>query len=381
MNVLPSSATLPSAAPSATSCTNATAVPSPPGQADFTAALHHGAWSALPQFDVIEASGDDAASFLHGQFTNDVQHLDGTRAHLAGYCSPQGRLLASFLAWRTGHAIRLLLSEDLRDSVQKRLAMFVLRAKVMFARANDTNGVNDRLMAVGFIGDVREALARITGALPDDERAKRQPDERMNGSGGYDGYDGYAQIDTPSGTLLRLPDAAGRARYLLVGPKAALEAQFAVFSEAMTKVSPAVWDWFAIRAGEPRIVQATTAQFVPQSVNFDTLGGVNFHKGCYPGQEVVARTQYRGTIKRRMALAHVATAPAVAQAGVELFHAADPAQPCGMIVNAAIAPDGGVDLLAELKRDITETGSVHIGAPDGPALHMLALPYGVADEK
>lgn len=320
------------------------------------------AWTILPQFGVIEARGDDHTSFLHGQFTNNMQQLDGAHAHLAGYCSPQGRLLASFLAWRADDAIRLLLARDLQHAVQKRLGMFVLRARVSLV---DASAPDDGLIVAGFIGDVRDALADITHTpLPcDDEPAA-----------------GYAQFNTPLGALIRLPEAAGRARYLLIGPKAAISAQSAAFNKAFTNVSPEVWDWFSIRAGEPRIVQATASQFVPQSVNFDLLGGVNFHKGCYPGQEVVARTQYRGTIKRRMALAHVATTLDVAHAGVALFHAADPGQPCGMIVNAALSPDGGVDLLAELKLEAMKAGDVHTGAVDGPALQRLPLPYDVPNE-
>lgn len=110
-------------------------------------------------------------------------------------------------------------------------------------------------------------------------------------------------------------------------------------------------------------------------VNFDVIGGVNFRKGCYPGQEIVARSQYRGTIKRRTALAHVAGDTDTVHAGVELFHSDDPGQPCGMIVNAAAAPGGGVDVLAEIKLAALDSGSVHLGAADGPALAFEALPY------
>jgi tRNA-modifying protein YgfZ len=106
-------------------------------------------------------------------------------------------------------------------------------------------------------------------------------------------------------------------------------------------------------------------------VNFDVLGGINFKKGCYPGQEIVARSQYRGTIKRRTALAH----GAAATPGAELFHSADPGQPCGMVINVAAAPNGGVDCLVEIKLTALDNGAVHVGAADGPALEFLPLPY------
>ncbi|POR53498.1 hypothetical protein B0G62_10370 [Paraburkholderia eburnea] len=327
--------------------------PDTPTAADFDAVLNDGAYAILPQFGVIDANGDDAASFLHGQLTNDVQHLDVAGARLAGYCSAKGRLLASFLTWKTGETIRLLISKDVQAAVQKRLSMFVLRAKAKLT--DDT----DKLLVVGLAGEVRGALARVFDALPDGVHVK---------------------VDDPAGTLIRMPDAAGRLRYLWVGPKEAVEAKLATLGDDLKAVSPAVWDWLDIRAGEPRITQPVSEQFVPQMVNYDVLGGVNFKKGCYPGQEIVARSQYRGTIKRRTALASVAAGLDAAHAGVELFHSDDPGQPCGLIVNAAVSPEGGVDLLAEIKLAALETGSVHLGSAEGPALRILPLPYALPTE-
>ncbi|QBQ97558.1 YgfZ/GcvT domain-containing protein [Paraburkholderia pallida] len=324
-----------------------------PAAEDFDAVLKGGGYAILPQFGVIDAHGDDAATFLHSQLTNDIQHLDVTGARLAGYCSPKGRLLASFLTWKTGDTIRMLISKDVQAGVQKRLSMFVLRAK---AKLTDDS---DKLLVVGLAGDVRGALARVFDALPDGVHVK---------------------VDDPAGTLIRMPDAHGRLRYLWVGPKAAVEAKLASLGDALKPVSPAVWDWLDIRAGEPRITQPVSEQFVPQMVNYDVLGGVNFKKGCYPGQEIVARSQYRGTIKRRTALASVAAGLDAARPGAELFHSDDPGQPCGMIVNAATAPEGGVDLLAEIKLAALESGSVHLGAADGPALRILPLPYALPAE-
>ncbi|WP_322059710.1 folate-binding protein [Paraburkholderia sp. J63] len=341
---------------SSTPSSSAPAIATPaaaPSAEDFDAVLKGGAWAILPQFGVIDANGDDAASFLHSQLTNDIQHLDVTGARLAGYCSPKGRLLASFLTWKTGDTIRMLLSKDVQAGVQKRLSMFVLRAKAKLT--DDT----DKLLVVGLAGDVRGALARVFDALPDGVHVK---------------------VDDPAGTLIRMPDAAGRLRYLWVGPKDAVEAKLASLEGLLKPVSPAVWDWLDIRAGEPRITQAVSEQFVPQMVNYDVLGGVNFKKGCYPGQEIVARSQYRGTIKRRTALASVAAGLDAARPGAELFHSEDPGQPCGMIVNAAAAPEGGVDLLAEIKLAALESGSVHLGAADGPALRILPLPYALPAE-
>ncbi|SAL61590.1 folate-binding protein YgfZ [Caballeronia peredens] len=311
---------------------------------DFDAVKNAGAYMPLAQFGVIDVKGEDAASFLHSQITNDVQHLDASTARLAGYCSPKGRLLGSFLMWRTADTVRLLIARDVQSAVQKRLSMFVLRAKAKLSDATP------EVAAIGFAGDVRAALSGIFDALPDGVHVK---------------------VEGPHGALIRVPDAAHRPRFLWVGPKAEVEAQLAKLDEKLTRVPESMWDWLDIHAGEPRITQATVEQFVPQMVNFDVLGGVNFKKGCYPGQEIVARSQYRGTIKRRTALAHADTAAA----GVELFHSDDPGQPCGLVVNAAPAEGGGVDCLVEIKLAALASGSVHVGAADGPALTFVPLPY------
>jgi folate-binding protein YgfZ len=156
-----------------------------------------------------------------------------------------------------------------------------------------------------------------------------------------------------------------------VGPKADIEAQLPKLEAKLTRASASMWDWLDIHAGEPRITQPTSEQFVPQMVNFDVLGGVNFKKGCYPGQEIVARSQYRGTLKRRTALAHAESA----NPGDEVFHSDDPGQPCGMVINVAPARDGGVDCLVEIKLAALDHGAVHVGSSDGPALAFLPLPY------
>ncbi|WP_277186318.1 folate-binding protein YgfZ [Caballeronia sp. BR00000012568055] len=315
-----------------------------PTASDFDAVSNAGVFMPLSQFGAIDIKGEDAASFLHNQVTNDVQHLDASIARLAGYCSPKGRLLGSFLMWRTPDAIRLLIAQDVQAAVQKRLSMFVLRAKAKLSDATP------EMLAVGFAGDVRKPLSGIFDALPDGVHVK---------------------VDGPHGSLIRVPDALRRPRFLWVGLKADVEAQLPKLEEKLKRAPAELWDWLDIHAGEARITQATVEQFVPQMVNFDVLGGINFKKGCYPGQEIVARSQYRGTIKRRTALAH----GAAATPGAELFHSADPGQPCGMVINVAAAPNGGVDCLVEIKLAALDNGAVHVGAADGPALEFLPLPY------
>lgn len=297
---------------------------------------------------LIALSGDDAASFLHNQITNDVEHLPATEARLAAYCSPKGRMLASFLMWKTGEEILLQLPRQIQAPVQKRLQMYVLRAKAKLQDASD------RLALLGIGGPGGgELLAAWFPVLP------AQP---------------FAKADSGNGSLIRLPDAFGSARYQWVLPVEAAQALWPEISKSATPVSTEVWRLTDIHAGIPQITQPTQEQFVPQMINFELIGGVNFKKGCYPGQEIVARSQYLGKLKRRMLLA---SAAAEARPGMEVYSSADPDQPCGMVVNAARNLQGATDMLVEVKIAAAEEGTVHLGSAQGPALSFASLPYAL----
>ena len=291
----------------------------------------------LPHLGVISVVGEDAASFLHGQLTQDISGLPLGEARLAGYCSPKGRLLASFLVWRESpDRLLLLCSADLLAATLKRLSMFVLRAK---ARLSDASA---ELAVMGLVG------------------AAGLPPEAPRRAGACASHEG--------GTLIRLDDVGGQPRHLWVGAAA----QAASVAARWPALDLNTWLWLEAESGVPRIVAATADQFVPQMVNLESVGGVNFKKGCYPGQEVVARSQFRGTLKRRAFVVH---GPAALAAGQELFHSEDAAQPCGMVVLAAPDPRGGWAGLAELKLSAAEGGTVHAGAADGPVLQCTPPPY------
>ncbi|MBE7418135.1 MAG: folate-binding protein YgfZ [Ideonella sp.] len=298
-------------------------------------ALHDGALR-LDEWALLRAYGADAATFLQGQLTQDVAGLAIGQARLAGYCSAKGRLLASFVVWRIdGDSFGLLCSADIAAAVGKRLSMYVLRAR---CRIEDLSA---RWAVWGMAG---AAVARGAGAALPAWRAEfREP-----------------------AWSIGLPTVDGTARALCVQP-----------AQAAPPVQPAVaaaaWQWLEVSAGVPRIVAATAEQFVPQMVNFELVGGVSFQKGCYPGQEVVARSQYRGTLKRRM---HLFATSATAVPGMEVFHSDDAAQPAGMVVNAAPLADQ-VRLLAEVKLAALERGTLHLASPQGAVLQQLALPYAI----
>ncbi|MBN8490118.1 MAG: folate-binding protein YgfZ [Burkholderiales bacterium] len=284
----------------------------------------------LDDWGVIRAHGPDAASFLNGQLTQDMLHLRPERARRAGYCSAKGRLLASFIVWRLAEdEFALACSADLLPATLKRLSMFVLRAKCRLEDASERWPLH--LLA----GDAALAGPQDDGACT-------------------------AQGD---GVWTRLPAADGVPRALLLGspPAASLPA-----------LSPAIGRWLEVRSGVPRIVAATVDRFVPQMVNFELLDGVNFKKGCYPGQEVVARSQYRGTLKRRC---YLVDSPVALAECADVIHSEDPGQPAGTVVLAASLPEGRHCALVELKIAAAESGRLHAGTPDGPLLTLAALPY------
>jgi hypothetical protein len=296
----------------------------------------------LSQLGVIAFRGEDAATFLQGQLTNDVRGLNADAAQWNGYCSPKGRLLGNFLIWRQGEDYCLQLSGDTLPSVLKRLSMFILRAKV---QARDASDETVRLVVAG-----TQALAAVTVAMG------AVPEAAMHSLAG------------DAGLVIRVGDD----KFVLsITPERAAAVWQALRATA-TPVGAPVWDWLRLNAGIPMIVAATQEQFVPQMVNLEVIGGVSFQKGCYPGQEIVARSQYLGKLKRRMFLAHV---DAEAAPGDNLYSADIEGQATGTVVNAAPAPGGGFDLLAVLQVESAATQVLHLKAADGAALTLKPLPY------
>jgi folate-binding protein YgfZ len=319
------------------------------GRVLTSAELADGFVAPVTDLGLIGIAGEDAASFLHNQLTNDVEHLGQGEARLAGYCTPKGRLLATFLMWRDADSIYLQLPRELQAPVQKRLSMFVLRAK---AKLRDAGAEGAREVVLGLGGARAEAaLRRHLDVLPGAP---------------------FQKTEHALGTVIRLPDAFGAPRYEWLASSETATAALPALAEALALGGNEAWRLAAIHAGVPQVGASTQEQFVPQMVNFELLGGVNFKKGCYPGQEIVARSQYLGKLKRRTALATIDNA--AARAGDEVFSLADPEQPCGMIVNAAVNGVGGTDALVEIK--LAALGEeVRLGSSAGAAVKFLPMPY------
>jgi len=329
-------------------------------------------FTPLQDWSCISVIGPDAVDFLQNQLTNSVKSIVNTPvtsialAHqqnrFAGYCSAKGRLMASFWIMRqdtpvsaesneSQPAFYLFISKDLAASLAKRLSMFVLRSKVkvldltesidMFGFATESN-------------ESSEALAKLSG-MP-----------------------GILTAELPAVSINQVQTK----RYLFAIPKNQSSTAIEVIG-TMGQIDGAAseaWNWLEIQSAIPRITQATFEQFVPQMINMESLKGIDFQKGCYPGQEVVARSQYRGTIKRRLHVAHLnhqVDHQAEILPSNEIFHSDDPSQPCGMVVLAAPHPlvKDRVDVQVECKLEALLAGSVHLGSATGPALSFSPLPY------
>lgn len=303
------------------------------------------AWGGVTRvadLGVVLAEGADAAIFLHGQLSQDMNGQPADEARLAAYCSAKGRMLASLLAVRpTPETFWLLTDREVLPGLVKRLSMFVLRAKAKLSDAST------QLDVLGLVG---QAATDWLGA----EAPSTVWSVRAHGGG----------------HVLRLPDVLGVARWLWVGPHDQADGVV----RDLPPLPDGAWNWLDVMSGIPRIGSRTVDQFVPQMVNFELIGGVNFKKGCYPGQEVVARSQYRGTTKRRAFVLH-ATTPL--SPGMEVFSADDPGQPAGMVICSAPVPgatDGAASALVELK--LSAAGQpLTAGSAEGGALTMGELPY------
>jgi tRNA-modifying protein YgfZ len=302
----------------------------------------------LGQFGTLRVSGEDALSFLQNLLSNDISEISSTRAQLSSLNTAKGRMLATMLIWREGGDYLLQLPRSLCETIRKKLSMYVLRAK---AKVTDAS---DEIISMGLSGEKAQEILRARfGELP------QLP---------------FGCIATAQGNAINI----GGARWQVNTSTAHAAELWSALSRHAQPVGSTCWDWLNIRSGIPVILPQTQEQFVAQMVNLELIGGVSFKKGCYPGQEIVARMQYLGKLKRRMFLAHIDSSDAP-QAGDELFSADMEGQASGMIVNAAPAPGGGYDVLASVQTSSRGTHTVHWKSLQGAELQFLPLPYPLPD--
>jgi folate-binding protein YgfZ len=307
----------------------------------------------LSHMGLIGASGEETQDFLQNQFCNDVRTVTPEHSQLNGYCNPKGRTLAVFRLFQRGDSYFLRLPAEILDATLKRLRMFVLRAKVSLEDAGQS------LLRMGYAGpEAEQHLAKALGTAPAAVDAVAHP----------------AAL-----TVIRIPGPLPR--FEIYGDYDALSALWRQLKADARPVGAGAWNLLDIHAGIPEVVEATREAFVPQMINLHAVDGLSFKKGCYPGQEIVARTHYLGKLKRRMYRAHIATDTAPLPGDALLAEGSESGQGVGKIVRAEPAPEGGMEVLAVIEIASAEQRQVHLEKQPEAALALQLLPYTVDTEE
>jgi folate-binding protein YgfZ len=301
----------------------------------------------LSPLALVRVGGTDAHAFLNGQLTNDLSLVDTSRSQVSAWCTAQGRMLAILRVIKINDGYLLQLPVSLRDEFVKRLRMFVMRAKVT------VDDANTELAAFGLIGpDTERLLENVAGvAVP-----------------------GNTDQCTTSDKTIVVRTAGIQPRFEIIAPTTEATSLWKRLREKTMPVGFDAWAWHDVMAGLPTVLPATREAFVPQMANLELIGGVNFKKGCYPGQEIVARMQYLGRLKQRLYLAHSAGEPPAA--GTPIF-APGNEQSVGTVVDARPSPETGSDFSAVIQIAAAETNDLRLGSVDGEKISALPPPYSL----
>lgn len=321
--------------------------PSPAETSAALSALENSATiSPLNTHGLLRFNGEDTPTFLQGQLSSDIKALDKQSAQYTSYSTAKGRMLASALIFRTEESYYLQMSADILPAVQKRLTMYILRSKTQ---------ATDASLDYTLFG-----IAGPQASLVAKQIAPELPTQPL----------GITRCGASS--IIQLP---GDRYQIIVPTDQAADFWKQYVAAGATPADESIWRLSDIRAGIPWITSGTQEEFVPQMANLDLIGGVNFKKGCYTGQEIIARTQHLGKIKRRMFRTRIATESAMP--GQDIFSPEMNEQAVGKIVLAAPTTPGFVEALVVIQLPSLEH-ALHLGAPDGPRLQLLELPYEIA---
>jgi folate-binding protein YgfZ len=304
-------------------------------QREFEAARSAAAVTPVMHFDLLRFHGGDAKSFLQGQLTCDLDQVTSDQAQFGGYCTPKGRLLANFMLLSTPQGYLMHTPADVSASVTDRLRKFVLRCDVKIERERS-------LRALGLAGPEASALLQQELGAPPRRRLAIGHHARAS--------------------MVRLPGE----NFLVVAASTEMAALWESLAKHAVPAGAQCWNWVQIQAGVPWITAATQDQFLPQMIGLDTIGGVSFDKGCYTGQEIVARTHYLGEVKRKLRLGRTRGS---VRAGDALLTAG---QQCGTVLNAASIPGDGWALLAVVSEQADAQSRVQIAS--GEPVELSAPP-------
>jgi folate-binding protein YgfZ len=303
----------------------------------------------LSHLGLLEISGADAVTFLQGQVTNDVKLLIGNNAHYSAYCNPKGRMLALFLAFAHGDYLHLQCNRELLEPIVKRLKMYVMRSKV------GIKDVSDTILKFGINGpEAASILVRSLSKIPTQD---------------------YELVSLENATILKLPAVGNNARFEIFTDATNAPIIWGALKTQCQVVEKPYWDWLEIQAGIPDIELKTQEQFVPQMLNLDILNGINFKKGCYTGQEIVARTHYLGSVKRRTYLTNIPSesqTDSAPQAGDKVVDAAK--NEVGQIVRVAANTSNSFDALVEMRIDAQQSGNIFW---NNQPIKTKTLPYSL----
>ncbi len=307
-------------------------------QREFDAARSAAAVTPVTHFDLLRFHGSEVKAFLQGQLTCDLDQVTPDQAQFGGYCTPKGRLLANFMLWSDAQGYLMQLPADVSASVAERLRKFVLRSNVRIERESG-------LRALGLAGPAASALVQQELGAPPQRRLAIAVHARAS--------------------VVRLPGES----FLVLAAPTAMTALWEALAKHAVPAGAECWNWVQIQAGVPWITAPTQDQFLPQMIGLDAIGGVSFGKGCYTGQEIVARTHFLGEVKRKL---HGGRTRGGVRAGDALLSTAGR---CGTVLNAASIPGDGWVLLAVVSEQATAQAvqiasgeSVDLSAPPGVAV-------------
>ena len=322
-------------------------------KAEKKAALEGHTLCDLSHYGLIRAFGEEAGKFLQNQFCNDVLNISDTQSQLNAYCNPKGRVLAFFRLFQINNQYYLRLPREMLAGTQSRLQMFVMMSKVTL---EDTS---DELVKIGYSGpDAYNKLGSVIDAVPD-------------------GVDSVTQ--THDMTIVRVSDTPPR--FELYGSAENIKTIWEKLASDAKPVGSGSWSLLDIKDAIPEVVTETKEAFVPQMINLEGINALSFKKGCYPGQEIVARMHYLGKLKRHMFLAHT-DSENVPTPGDSLYaEGSESGQGAGKVVRAQTNPGGGTDLLAVIELASKEKGSLHLESAQGSVLNFQPLPYTVGESE